>query len=151
MRVARVLDGLIVELDELTVLFPNTSFTELGPNDEFLVENNLMRVVDDITFDNKTQKIVEVSPYVLMGAVYTRMAVLLTLEELETRNTEAWYGIRVRRNQLLRECDYTVGRDSPYAEEQIAVWMAYREELRNLPQTQIDPLCIVWPSKPFTT
>lgn len=149
MRVAKVFDGLVVELDEVSVLFPSTSFTQAGPNDEFLVEHSCMRVVDDVPFDNQTQKVIEVSPYILMGAVYTRMAVLLTPEEIQTRITEMWGAIRVRRNQLLRECDYTVGRDSPYSEEDQQVWMAYREELRNLPQTQTDPANIVWPTKPF--
>lgn len=150
MRIAKIFDGQIVQLDELSVMFPSTSFTELGPNDDFLIENNCMRVVDDIAFDSNTQKIIEVSPYVLMGAVYTRMAVLLTPEELETRKTDAWNAVRVLRDQRLRATDHTLLPDSPYSEAQKAEFVAYRDALRNIPQTQTDPFNIIWPVKPAT-
>lgn len=149
MRIAKVFDGLVVELDEASVMFPNTSFTETGPNDEFLVENNCMRVVDDIPFDNASQKIIDVAPYVLMGAVYTRMAVLLTEEETATRLADAWVAVRNLRDQKLRASDFSLLPDSPYNEEQRAVWIAYRSTLRNIPQTQTDPTNIVWPDRPF--
>lgn len=55
--------------------------------------------------------------------------------------------IRVVRNSLLRESDWTQMEDSPLCEEKKSAWKNYRQELREL--TENDNLTvIVWPSKP---
>lgn len=59
-----------------------------------------------------------------------------------------WGNVRYERNTLLAVCDWTQLIDCPLNAEQKSAWSAYRQELRNVPQTQTDPLNIIWPSTP---
>lgn len=59
-----------------------------------------------------------------------------------------WACVRVRRNQLLSETDYTQGADSPLDEASRAQVAAYRKALRDVPQDVGDPFAVVWPEKP---
>jgi hypothetical protein len=42
---------------------------------------------------------------------------------------------RVFRNVLLSDCDWTQGEDSPLSESDKALWVTYRQQLRDLPST----------------
>jgi hypothetical protein len=53
--------------------------------------------------------------------------------------------IRVKRNQLLLESDWTQCIDSPVNQE---AWANYRQLLRNIPQQEGFPWDISWPEKP---
>lgn len=67
------------------------------------------------------------------------------------RNIEAeWNQIRVRRDKLLSESDVYVLSDrwELMTSEQQTVWSAYRQELRDIPQTYEDPAEVIWPIKP---
>lgn len=55
-----------------------------------------------------------------------------------------WIIVRVRRNAMLIESDWTQLPDAPV---DAAVWAAYRQELRDI-TTQGDPFNIIWPTKP---
>ena len=57
---------------------------------------------------------------------------------------ERWEQVREIRNQLLAETDWTANSDVTMTEEM----RAYRQELRDIPETQTDPLNIVYPDKP---
>lgn len=60
-------------------------------------------------------------------------------------DTEAqWAVIRAERNKLLTDCDWTQLPDAPV---DAAVWVTYRQELRDI-TTQTDPFAIVWPESP---
>lgn len=59
-----------------------------------------------------------------------------------------WNCVRVRRNQLLRETDYTQTLDSPLSDEKRAQVAAYRQALRDVPQDVGDPFSVVWPDMP---
>ncbi len=69
-----------------------------------------------------------------------------------TNNTvDLFAAIRVHRNGLLLECDWTQLADSPLTEEDKANWVLYRDQLRNFPDwnsgaTDWDSL--VWPVPP---
>lgn len=58
--------------------------------------------------------------------------------------------IRSKRANLLRNSDWTQMQDSPLSEEQKTAWAAYRQALRDMPDTQrvnsVEE--IVWPTKP---
>lgn len=56
-----------------------------------------------------------------------------------------WSEVRSKRDALLVACDWTMVPDAPT--DKVA-WTAYRQELRDLPETQTDPFNIVWPEKP---
>lgn len=56
--------------------------------------------------------------------------------------------IREKRNELLKECDWTLGPDSPLSEEQKGLWKKYRQRLRDFPANVMDVDLIKWPAKP---
>lgn len=57
----------------------------------------------------------------------------------------AWESVRSIRDGLLSACDWAMVPDAPT--DKVA-WTAYRQALRDLPETQTDPLNIVWPEPP---
>lgn len=74
-----------------------------------------------------------------------------SLKELE----DAWQSIelkvlfdpiRIKRNALLSECDYTQLPD--YTKSDKEDWVIYRNRLRNIPQSFGDPESVIWPTKP---
>lgn len=56
-----------------------------------------------------------------------------------------WERLRNRRDGLLAECDWRVVADAPW---DTAPWQAYRQALRDLPDTTSDPRKAIWPTKP---
>lgn len=56
--------------------------------------------------------------------------------------------IRRRRNALLAACDWTQAADSPIPTEDRNAWVAYRQALRNLPDTINDAGSVDWPTAP---
>jgi hypothetical protein len=59
---------------------------------------------------------------------------------------KAWLNLRDTRNGLLKDSDWTQVSDAPVDS---IVWAAYRQELRDMPVTIVDPTGdIVWPTPP---
>jgi hypothetical protein len=60
-----------------------------------------------------------------------------------------WDSIRAKRDQIIRETDWTM---TPDASVDQAQWAAYRQILRDLPQTfaKTGPESVVWPTEPST-
>ena len=58
---------------------------------------------------------------------------------------EAMEDLRIRRNQLLTESDWTQSRDVFLSNDE--EWKTYRQQLRDLPKNT-DPMNPVWPTKP---
>lgn len=60
-----------------------------------------------------------------------------------------WSNVKVQRNELLRECDWTELPSvvSNKSAEWQSIWQDYRNQLRNI-TTQDDPFNIVWPVIP---
>lgn len=56
-----------------------------------------------------------------------------------------WERLRVRRNNLLSECDFRVVSDAPWNTDP---WIEYRQALRDLPNNTNDPRQAVWPTEP---
>lgn len=63
-------------------------------------------------------------------------------------NVEKWTSIRKKRDKLMFEADWTQVSDCPLSTEKKAEFMAYRQILREIPQTYSDPDNVVWPEKP---
>ena len=59
-----------------------------------------------------------------------------------------WDNIRVKRNIFLQKCDWTVLPDSQLSDEQKQQWLAYRQQLRDVPESFPDPLSVIWPTPP---
>ena len=71
-------------------------------------------------------------------------------EPLPAEGTEVtWDTIRAKRDQLILESDYTM---TPGATVDQAQWSAYRQILRDLPQTfaATGPESVIWPTAPST-
>ena len=66
-------------------------------------------------------------------------------EEIPTR---AMSSLRLKRNTLLVESDWTQYVDSPLSDEAKAEWVTYRESLRDLPENTDDPANPTWPTPP---
>lgn len=60
-----------------------------------------------------------------------------------------WDTIRAKRDQLIKDSDWTM---IPGATVDQAAWAAYRQVLRDLPQTfaASDPESVIWPTAPST-
>ena len=56
-----------------------------------------------------------------------------------------WRDLRRFRNERLAECDWTQLADAPVDKQ---VWATYRQALRDLPNTTVDPARPNWPEKP---
>lgn len=56
--------------------------------------------------------------------------------------------VRLKRNLLLAESDWTQLQDTQLPEDKKNAWTKYRQELRDLPQTQDIGQSVVWPDKP---
>ncbi|WP_255199355.1 tail fiber assembly protein [Photobacterium damselae] len=59
-----------------------------------------------------------------------------------------WNDIRSYRDRLVTESDWTQMPDAPLSVEKKAEFTAYRQALRDIPQTFDNPDDIIWPAKP---
>jgi hypothetical protein len=62
--------------------------------------------------------------------------------------SDPWQAIRRKRDALIRESDWTM---TPGATVDQAQWTAYRQFLRDLPQTYENAEDVVWPTVPSTS
>jgi len=69
-----------------------------------------------------------------------------TAEELREAEEDAAASVRNRRNNLLRDTDWTQLAD--VSNDIQVAWKPYRQELRDLPTQPGFPLAVTWPSKP---
>ena len=67
-----------------------------------------------------------------------------------------WNEVRMERDKLLAESDWTVMPDSPLSSELKAQWTTYRQALRDIPQGDVPTIDegqnivsgLTWPTKP---
>jgi hypothetical protein len=59
-----------------------------------------------------------------------------------------WEELRCERDRLLKETDWVSNRALETGEPVPQEWIAYRQALRNLPQTTKDPRKVKWPQRP---
>jgi hypothetical protein len=57
----------------------------------------------------------------------------------------AWIGLRAERDRRLSATDFRVVPDAPW---NTGPWVAYRQALRDMPETTTDPLAPSWPTEP---
>ena len=69
--------------------------------------------------------------------------------EAADEDTLTWDSIRATRDQILRDTDWTMTTGATVDQAQ---WAAYRQNLRDLPQTYKDktPDDVIWPTQPST-
>ena len=66
----------------------------------------------------------------------------------ELISIELLTNVRVERNKLLEESDWTVQPDAPFSTEKIEEWKTYRQTLRDIPTTCTSLEDVVWPDEP---
>ena len=124
-------------------LFPNTSFTATGPNADFLAANNVVELIETLSYTTPTQKLITVDPYVEGGKVYNLKVESTTSAEQTQLSNSKWSVIRRERDLKLQDTDWRASSDLTLSDE----WKTYRQALRDVP-TQSDPFNISWPIEP---
>ena len=147
MLIAKVEDGQVINVSDYRDMFPNTSFPASGPDAEFLEANSCMTVTVWKQYDQRTEKLASVAPYIEGNTVYTIAIEPLTPEEIASNTESQWSKIRSQRDTLLAACDWTQLPDVPLDTEQKQAWVVYRQALRDV-TSQADPYNIEWPVAP---
>lgn len=139
-----ILDGTTIKsTGTIQQLFPNTSFSIAGPNADFLTANNVVELIENLSFTTPTQKLSIVDAYVDSGKAYSVKVESTTSEEQTTLTNQQWSRIRLQRDKLLQNTDWRASSDLTLADD----WKNYRQALRDVP-TQSDPFNITWPTAP---
>lgn len=77
-----------------------------------------------------------------MGKIVIPADKIITAEQ---RAAEAWAALRAERDRRLAASDWVTLRNLETAEPVPPEWLAYRQALRDLPETIEDPSGVVWP------
>jgi len=136
---AIVKDNEVINVGEITVLFPNTSFPSSGDYGDFIKENDLYPVVTDLDYDSNTEKLVPCTPYIRSKKVYNvevqpiseddQKDILLAHIDFELISTE---GLETKSDLSAKDKE---------------AWVKYREKL-NLLKEYSNVSEITWPEKP---
>ena len=71
-----------------------------------------------------------------------------TLHDASYITEKKWKEVRKKRDQMLRDSDHKMLSDYSITAEKKAEWIAYRDQLKNIPQRYTDPSAIIYPIKP---
>lgn len=133
--------------------FPNVSFPQSGPTQEFLDENGYAFVNLFKPYDSATQKLVNVAPYYEFPYVYTVVVEEKTPEDYAREEAAAKQANKQQASQLLSATDWTAipsvadpAQSNPFLANQPA-FLEYRSQLRAIavnPPVVVDP----WPVEP---
>lgn len=148
MMYLRIKDGVITypySVEQLKVDEYNTSFPK-ELTIQILEEWGVYEVKRTPKPTDYTKTITEGTPQLVDGS-YVQIwdEVDATQSEIDTKLEDRWEVIRILRNELLLECDWTQLADIPAETKEL--WQIYRQELRNI-TLQTNPFLIVWPVKP---
>jgi len=136
---AIVKDKEIINVGEITVLFPNTSFPSNGEYGDFLKNNDVYPVVTDLEYDSNTEKLVPCDPYIKSKKVYNVKVEPISAED--------------QKDILLAHIDFelisTEGLEtkSDLSAKDKQAWVKYREKL-NLLKEYSNISEVTWPEKP---
>ena len=137
-----IIDGTTVKnTGTIQKLFPNTSFSIAGPNADFLTANNVVELVENLSFTTPTQKLSIVDAYVDSGKAYSVKVESTTSEEQTALTNQQWSSIRLQRDNILKSTDWRASSELTLSDD----WKNYRQALRDVP-TQSDPFNITWPT-----
>ena len=149
MKYAIVQNSIIQTTGTLQELFPNVSISTLGVEEDFLTENFAVKIVDWLDFIPETETLKVVEPYILENKVYSVQIAQKSPQELvdyeaqllAAKETE----VRLQRNQLLKDSDWTQIADAPVDK---TAWATYRQALRDITQQTGFPFNTVFPELP---
>lgn len=75
MLIAKVENEKVIDIADMRSMFPDTSFPDTGPNDEWFTENSCMKLNLSAPYDYATEQLEPCEPYIVDGIVYTNKAV----------------------------------------------------------------------------
>jgi len=132
-------------IKELREAYPNVSLpAELS--DEMLADWDVYVVTTTPMPNDYTKNITEGTPVLTDGVYYQNwIEINATESEINYRLENQWEEIRIIRNELLKESDWTQLND--ISETIKDLWSTYRQELRDVTNQQ-NPFNIEWPVKP---
>lgn len=144
----RIIDETInypYSIPQLREAFPNVSLpAELS--DEALAEWDMYVVTPVPMPNNYTKNITEGTPVLTDGVYYQNwIQTDASQAEIDYRLENQWEEVRIIRNELLKESDWTQLSDVSQTIKD--VWTTYRQELRDV-TNQENPFNIEWPIKP---
>jgi hypothetical protein len=70
MKIAKLIDGQLV-IDDYWTMFPKTSFSAAGLNEEFYADHDCYKIVNSKPHNGATEMLVGCEPYLEDGVVYT--------------------------------------------------------------------------------
>lgn len=85
--------------------------------------------------------------YQLTKAVRSEDGTICIVADPEKVEGAFWDGVRQERDVLLKNCDWTQLADAPIDPTKKALWMTYRQTLRDIPDNHTYPT-ITWPDIP---
>jgi hypothetical protein len=132
-------------IKELREAYPNVSLpAELS--EEALSDWGVYSVTSTQIPNDYTKNIIEGTPILTDGVYYQNWVITnATDSEINYRLENQWEEIRLIRNQLLTECDWTQLSDVSQTIKDL--WTVYRQQLRDITNQQ-NPFNIQWPVKP---
>lgn len=88
-----------------------------------------------------------------IGQTWSNDVLISSVEQLpdvtiEIDEPSAYDSLREDRNRALVASDWTQFNDSPLSDAKKQEWATYRQHLRDLPNTTVDPENAIWPTKP---
>lgn len=146
MLIAKIENNEITKVADYRDMFQNISFNINGPDDNWLNQNNCMKVSVFKDFNSRTQKLIPCDPYIENNFVYTVTVVDLTEDELLSMENIEAVKVRAERNRKLSESDWTQLTDTPADIKNN--WLTYRQQLRDLPTQNGFPFSVSWPDAP---
>ena len=140
------------QITVLKVLFPETSFSDVGPDAAWLADSGVYPVEDHLYFDANIYKRNGIEPTLRDGTVYTAKLVALTDDDKAQREADRLAQLasraREQRNSLLVDSDWTQLVD--YLKLDKSDWTVYRQALRDVTKQVGFPSVIIWPIAPNT-
>lgn len=143
--IAIVQNNKIAMTGTLQSLFPDICFPRTGPNDEWKAENGVVDLLMSRDYDESTQHLENVDPYLDDGVAYTVRVVTNSDEYNNQLVYNKWLEVRSLRDEYLSSSDWTQLPDVSNVDK--TAWATYRQQLRDI-TTQADPFNITWPSTP---
>jgi hypothetical protein len=135
-------------ISELKLENPNTSFPAVLTN-EVLESFDVYYVEATEYTDDYTKNIEEGTP-ILSDSSYIQVWNITdaTEDEISAKLEEKWVEIRIMRDTLLAQSDWTQFQDSPISGTTLVEWQTYRQSLRDVTSQQ-NPYNLSWPAKPM--
>lgn len=132
-------------LKNLREEYPNISFPS-EPSEQMIIEWDMYEVRNTPKPTDYTKNIIEGTP-ILVDDVYYQNWIQTdaSQSEIDLRLSAKWEEIKLVRNEMLLECDWTQLSDIPNETKEL--WQPYRQSLRDI-TSQSNPFNIVWPDKP---